>query len=204
MEVPFDAHRPHTGWVASDEAAELDRSCTVRQAAEILGCKAQLVRNLLDDHSLVGGYEYRGGRRIRWVSRQSAIELRAARGRPLGRPSRVGTATADERAAEHLAKVTDRIAALEALLGVSSGSGASATRQTDANEDTVNLRFANLALLAANEAYAEAITRLRLAQRLQIRAQERSGQAIDALNLALSQFREVIAQHHIPGTLNGD
>jgi hypothetical protein len=176
----------------------------VQQAAEILGCKTQLVRNLLDDHVLVGGYEDRGGRRIRWVSRQSAIELRAARGRPLGRPPRVGTATADERIAEHLAKLTDRIAALEALLGVSSDSGASATRQTGANEDDVNLRFANLALLAANEAYGEAISRLRLAQRLQIRAQESNCQAIDALNLALSQFREVISQYHIPGTPNAD
>jgi excisionase family DNA binding protein len=147
---------------------------TVGEAADVLGCSAQTVRNRLRDGELEGHRVRRGKRSdiymVRARSVRHHLETHGSAGR---RPSQSTPSQG------RLEELEARVHALELLLA------------QDAKGHAVNLRYANLRLLAIQESYGKAIRELSIVD-------EHRRQALELLEQAASEYRAVIEQFNLP------
>lgn len=117
---------------AASSADPSGKFCSVAEAAGLLGCTPQTVRNRLDSGELRGRRIRRGRRDVRTVE-VSSIEAYVREHPPIRQTSQ-------------LSELRERVRRLEAEY-----------RVPDDSVDPVNLRFTNLQLLVINEKYERAL-----------------------------------------------
>lgn len=152
--------------------------CQVADAANRLGgCSAQTVRNLLARAELRGKRTARGHRTDVWLVNVASIDQYLNRN---GSPARPRETHAE---ANRLDDIERRLRRLEAT-------SAGTTRNSPG---LVNLQFANLHLLQAQEGFDQVIGHL-------LAADEQRRSAQGALADIVTRYRSIIQQFHLPDT----
>ncbi len=172
--------------ILSTNPAAADERITVKQAAVMMSCSEQTVRNRIKVQRLVSGTYQKGiERQFVWVSRQSVREFLQSSTR--SSPSRIPPADflhpSVERAPSDWTLMRSVAADEGELLGQLS-----------------NAKFANLALIAANESHERAIKELAQADRLRAEADLHRADAIVAMNESVEALRGALSQYQLPSS----
>jgi DNA-directed RNA polymerase specialized sigma24 family protein len=145
--------------------------CSVAEAAELLGCSEQTVRNRLKTGALLGGRTRRGSRTDIHVVDRASVQTYL---------TEHGTSTRRTPASQRLNDLAERVRRLE-----------DGARASNSSVDPVNLQYANLRLMAINEEYENAL-------REALTADEHRRNALAALQKVAAGYREIAQQFHLP------